>query len=146
MMGMSCLQLILIAEIQGTHWARGNACRRTSFRQLLCAERALGHPAIGRVELKCTVRTGPTAVLATHTALMIDQDDPIFTLSDSLRRANAHAGGLSAMIAGDGKMIGDDGMLPRVSFPTPRSARDLIDPPPEQADGEIMFVFAGDLT
>ena len=49
------------------------------------------------------------------------------------------------MVAGDRKVVSENVRPPGITLSLPRTARNLENSPPEHADGQVIFVLAGDL-
>jgi hypothetical protein len=75
--------------------------------------------------------------------LSVDQNDTIRSHFVGIYRTDASAFGMDTMIAGNGQIVGKNGVSPGLSSLSPLSPGDLIDAPPEHTKRQVVLVLTG---
>lgn len=106
-------ELLNVAEFDRAFGAAFDADGIESLRRAVETPVALRHLALLRVELRHAVRTGLRAESAADALRFVDDDETVFgALHMGLGRTHLDAGRLSAFVAADRNVVGEDVLTP----------------------------------
>jgi len=134
-----------VAEIERAVRAGRHTRRREAKFEKVITEVAFCSGVAHRIEADCAIGAREFAGLAVAAAALVDKDDSGLRLPDRVRGAGRHAYRIEAVMAGRGQVVGRHRGDPSVVLPLPVSGRHLEDLAPENADRQVVLVFACDL-